>query len=59
MVSVMLAQAGLQGWGFHQLAHDQRSAPERGRIPIDGFIYQVETGELIEIAEASVVGEVR
>ena len=30
-----------------------------GRIPIDGFIYQVETGELIEIAEASAVGEVR
>jgi len=29
-----------------------------GRIPIDGFIYQVETGELIEIAEASAVGEV-
>jgi hypothetical protein len=29
------------------------------RIPIDGFIYQVETGELIEIAEASAVGEVR
>jgi carbonic anhydrase len=30
-----------------------------GRIPIDGFIDQVETGELIEIAEASAVGEVR
>jgi len=30
-----------------------------GRIPIDGFIYKVETGELIEIAEASAVGEVR
>ena len=29
-----------------------------GRIPIDGFIDQVETGELIEIAEASAVGEV-
>jgi hypothetical protein len=27
-----------------------------GRIPIDGFMYKVETGELIEIAEASVVG---
>jgi hypothetical protein len=30
-----------------------------GRISIDGFIYQVEIGELIEIAEASAVGEVR
>ena len=30
-----------------------------GRIPIDGFIHQVETGELIEIVEASFVGEVR
>ena len=30
-----------------------------GRIHIDGFIYQVETDELIEIAEASAVGEVR
>jgi hypothetical protein len=29
-----------------------------GRIPIDGFIDQVETGELIEIAEASAIGEV-
>jgi hypothetical protein len=29
-----------------------------GRISIDGFTYQAETGELIEIAEASAIGEV-
>jgi len=27
------------------------------RIPIHGFIYQVETGALIEVAEASAIGK--
>ena len=30
-----------------------------GRIPIHGFIYQVETGELIEVPEASAIGASR
>lgn len=30
-----------------------------GRIPIHGFIYQVETGELIEVAEATAIGLAR
>jgi len=30
-----------------------------GRIPIHGFIYQVETGELIEVPEASAIGAAR
>ncbi len=30
-----------------------------GRIPIHGFIYQVETGELIEVDEASAIGAAR
>jgi carbonic anhydrase len=42
-----------------QSVADREHPQVPGRIPIDGFIYQVKTGELIEIAEASAVSEVR
>jgi carbonic anhydrase len=30
-----------------------------GRIPIYGFIYQVETGKLVEVREATDIGKAR
>ena len=58
--------------GVHRLAHDQRQRAERrgrrdphpahplvpGRIPIYGYIYDVTTGRLVEVPDATAAGTV-